>query len=125
MIWTTLIDSIKHATPTHRRMAIVFPHKDIELGLLADKVRDRLINWPVAWQALDESMPYDLPRPRCTAESISVDSLFKLVARSVPPNERNAILSRLSGKLAYLKLGPWEVMDFIAEEHFVEKEREE
>ena len=125
MIWSTLTDSIKHAIPTRHRAAIVFRHKDIELGLLAEKIRTRLIDSPTAWQALDESMPFDLPRPRFTSDTITVDSLFKVVAYCVPANERNSVLSRLSGKLSYLKLGPWEAMDFIAEEHFVEKEREE
>ena len=52
-------------------------------------------------------------------------SFINLVERVVPRSERNAVLGRLSGKLSYLKLGPWEVLDFIAEEHFVEKERDE
>jgi len=125
MLFSDILLALRNATPTGRRAPIVFRHKDIELQLLAEKVRDRLIPWSDAWRALDESMPFDLPRPRSNIESITVDSLFNLVERVVPGSERNAVLARLSGKLSYLKLGPWEVLDFLAEEHFVEKERDE
>jgi len=125
MLFSDILLALQNATPTGRRAPIVFRHKHIELGLLAEKVRDKLIPWSDAWKALDESMPFDLERPRSSIESITVDSLFNLVERVVPRSERNAVLGRLSGKLSYLKLGPWEVLDFIAEEHFVEKERDE
>ena len=125
MLFSDILHALRNATPTGRRSPIVFRHKDIELELLAEKVRHKLIPWSDAWRALDESMPFDLPRPRSTIESITVDSLFNLVERVVPKNERNDVLGRLSGKLSYLKLGPWEVLDFLAEEHFVEKERDE
>ena len=125
MLFSDILTVLKNVTPTRRRAPIVLRHKDIELSLLAEKVRDRLIPWTDAWRALDESMPFDLERPRSSIESITVDSLFNLVEHVVPKSERNAVLGRLSGKLSYLKLGPWEVLDFIAEEHFVEKERDE
>ena len=125
MLFSDILLALKNTTATGHRAPIVFRHKDIELRLLAEKVRERLIDCTAAWQALDESMPYDLPRPRLTSETITVDSLFELVVYCVPRAERNAVLTRLSGKLSYLKLGPWEVLDFIAEEHFVEKERDE
>jgi hypothetical protein len=125
MLFSDILLALRNATPTGRRSPIVFRHKDIELQLLAEKVRDRLVPWSDAWRALDESMPFDLERPRSSIESITVDSLFNLVERVVPGSERNAVLARLSGKLSYLKLGPWEVLDFLAEEHFVEKERDE
>jgi len=67
-------------------------------------------------------MPFDLVRPRSAIESITVDSLFKLVVQIVPYHERNAILGRLAGHLAGLRVGPWEALDFIAEGYFVEKE---
>jgi len=125
MHFSDILIALKNATPTGYRAPIVFRHLDIELELLAKKVRERLLDCTAAWQALDECMPYDLPRPRFTSDTITVDSLFDVVAYFVPRAERNAVLTRLSGKLSYLKLGPWEVLDFIAESHFVEKERDE
>jgi len=125
MLFSDILLALKNTTATGHRAPIVFRHMDIELELLAKKVRGRLIDTTAAYIALDESMPYDLPRPRLTSDTITVDSLFELVVYCVPRAERNAVLTRLSGKLSYLKLGPWEVLDFLAEEHFVEKERDE
>jgi hypothetical protein len=125
MLFSDILLALRNVTPTGRRSPIVFRHKDIELGLLAEKVRDKLIPWPDAWQVLDESMPYDLARPRSTIESITVDSLYTLVEQIVPTHERNTVLARVAGKLAGLNIAPWEVLDFIAEGHFVEKERDE
>jgi hypothetical protein len=125
MLFSDILTVLKNVTPTRRRAPIVLRHKDIELSLLAEKVRDRLIPWMDAWQALDDSMPYDLARPRSSIESITLDSLCTLVVQIVPAHERNAVLVRLAGRLAGLKVGPWEVLDFIVEGYFVEKERDE
>lgn len=125
MLFSDILLALQNATPTGRRSPIVFRHKEIELGLLAEKVRDCLIPWPEAWKALDESMPFDLQRPRSSIESITLDSLYNLVEHIVPAHERNAVLGRLAGKLAGLRIAPWEILDFLAEEHFVEKERDE
>ena len=43
MLFPDILLALKHATPTGRRAPIVFRHKHIELGLLAEKVRDKLI----------------------------------------------------------------------------------
>lgn len=125
MLFSNILHTLRNATPTGHRASIVFKHKDIECGLLADKVRDRLVDSRAASDALDQSMPYDLGRPRFTSNSITVDSLFKVVVHTVPRAERNAVLGRLAGRLSYLHLGPCEVLEYIAEEHFVENEREE
>jgi hypothetical protein len=125
MLFSNVLHTLRNSTPTGRRSPIVFRHMDIELELLAEKVRTRLIPWSDAWQVLDKSMPFDLARPRSAVESISVDSLFKLVVQGVPYHDRDAVLVRVSGQLAGLRIGPCEALDFIAEGYFVEKEREE
>jgi hypothetical protein len=125
MLFSNILHALRNATPTGRRSPIVFRHMDIELELLAEKVRDRLIPWSDAWQVLDKSMPFDLVRPRSAIESISVDNLFKLVVQGVPYHDRDAVLVRMSGQLAGLRIAPCEALDFIAEGYFVEKERSE
>lgn len=125
MHFSDILYALRNATPTGRRPAIVFRHLDIELCLLAEKVRDREIDWTIGWKALDESMPYDLPRPRSSLDTITVSSLFDLVVKWVPRSERNSVLARLSGKLAETMIAPWEVLDFIADLHTVEKESED
>lgn len=125
MHFSDILYALRNATPTGRRPAIVFRHLDIELCLLAEKVRDREIDWTIGWKALDESMPYDLPRPRSSLDTITVSSLFDLVVKWVPRSERNSVLARLSGKLAGVNIAPWEVLDFIADLHTVEKESED
>jgi len=122
MLFSNVLHTLRNSTPTGRRSPIVFRHMDIELELLAEKVRTRLIPWPDAWQVLDKSMPFDLVRPRSSVESITVDSLFKLVVQGVPYHDRDAVLVRVSGQLAGLRIGPCEALDFIAEGYFVEKE---
>lgn len=125
MHFSDILYALRNAIPTGRRPAIVFRHLDIELSLLAEKVRDRELDWTIGWKALDESMPYDLPRPRSSLDTITVSSLFDLVVKWVPRSERNSVLARLSGKLAGLNIAPWEVLDFIADLHTVEKESED
>jgi len=122
MLFSDILLALRNATPTGRRSPIVFRHLDIELELLATKVRDTLIPWSDAWQVLDASMPFDLARPRSAIESITVDSLFKLVVQIVPYHERDAVLLRVVGQLAGLRAGSWEALDFIARGYFVEKE---
>ena len=125
MLFSDIVHALRNATPTKRRAPIVFKHRDIELSLLAEKVRERIVPWSDAWRLLDESMPYDLRRPQSNVDSISVNNLFRLITHWVPEDQRNSVLARISGKLAETRVAPWEVLDFIAETHFVEKERDE
>jgi hypothetical protein len=122
MIWLKVLRALKHTTAVNHRTPIVFLHKTIELDLLGSQVSARAIPWVNAWKALDESMPFDIPRPIHREEAITVENLCKLVVLRVPEEDRNSVLVRLSGKLAELGVGPWEVLDHIAEGHFVEKE---
>jgi hypothetical protein len=125
MHFSDILFALRNSTPTGRRSPIVFRHRDIELELLSKKVRDRPIPWDIAWSAVDDSMPYDMPRPRSSAESISVDKLFHLAAKCAMESQRNAVLERLVGKLAGLQVAPWDILNHIADEHIVEKERNE
>lgn len=125
MLFSNILLALRNATPTGRRSPIVFRHMDIEVELTANNVRDSLIPWSDAWRVLDAAMPFDLARPRSSIESITLDSLFSLVARIVPYHERDAVLLRVVGQLAGLRVAQWEALDFIARGYFVEKEHDE
>lgn len=122
MLWPKLLRSLRNTTSINLRTPVVFLHKAIELDLLGNQVKARAIPWASAWKALDESMPFDIPRPMHRVETITIENLCRLVVLRVPEDDRNSVLVRLSGKLAELGVGPWEVLDHIAESHFVEKE---
>ena len=125
MIFSDILLRLQHTIADPHRAPLVLKHTDIELVLLANKVRERSIPWTEAWRVLDESMPYDILRPRSSVDSITVDKLFRLITHWVPVEHRNEVLARVSGKLAETRVGPWETLDFIAEAHFVEKEPDE